>query len=203
MQAICARFWRGFGRASFLPLPSLALVLFSLVWLSAPATAQVARQEAGGKPIRVCGTAWATDPGGEDTRAVHALCWGTWLVLGQADEFRVTANFDLEATIVELERDGAPTVLLIRPDADGRPFIENLNATLAEAAGRSALGELKGLALDYGQFALTGRIDIAPGAKRAAGAEGRSAEADAGIGSAGFEIGDHISRDHARLAGGR
>jgi hypothetical protein len=204
--------WRGirgsgrFGLASFVLLGSALTAI--------PATAQTGGQGlAGQAPLRVCGAAWApeADPSDSDRnapRTVQALCWGTWLVLGSADSFRVSVNFDLEATVVELTRDGEPSVLLIRPDGRGQPFIENMDSTLAEVAGRTSFGDLKGLAVDFDEFAFTGRVGLVRGAQAAARETGdRSSAAESaaatrvGVAAVGtFGIGDHIARDRARLA---
>lgn len=205
-------------------LAGLALSPFAM--LTAFASPALAQDEGNGAelaaeaeaPLRVCGAAWApgTAEAGEDgAQSVHALCWGTWLALGSAEAFRYTFNFDLEATIVELTRGGEPVVLLIRPDGEGRPFIENLGSVLADAAGRTRLGNLEGLAFDYDAFAFTGQIGVASDAAPSAAepeAEASGASADAGGVSttteaqpapasfASVAIGEHIAADRARLA---
>lgn len=163
--------------------------------------------------IHICGVAWAPaiDAAVEDgPRGVEAYCWGTWLVLGRGDAFRVNANVELGATMVEVERDGERTVFLIRPDADGRPLVEDMNSALAVAAGRTPLGTLDGLAVDYGQFAFTGRVDLVTkmtgtvaGLESVRTSEKAGSVATSGgspVALASVAIGDHIARDAARLA---
>lgn len=160
------------------------------------------------KSARICGAAWAPAPdgipSGGEPRMVHARCWGTWLVLARADSFRVSVNFELEATVVELDRSGEVTVLLIRPDADGKPLKENITSSLALAAGRTSQGRLGGLALNLKQFPFTGRIALAQteatsssGAK--ASPEARAAQTLPSSG-AGIEIETYIAQDRARMA---
>ena len=78
-----------------------------------------------------------------------------------AESFQSFANPALEATIVELEEHGAKRVLLLRPDAEGRPLIENLSGTLAASAGRAPWVGLEGLSFDYRQFSDSGVVGVA------------------------------------------
>lgn len=167
------------------------------------------------QPVRICGAAWV--PGSEDgqttsdSRTVQALCWGSWLVLGQADTFQVSANPDLQATVVALKRSGGPTVLLLRPDQEGRPFIEDMTSVLAQAAGRTLSGTLEGLEVDLDHFALSGLIALVPGdSMDTPQAKAADDDLDGGglveaaqppvFGPVSFEVSGHISQDLARLS---
>lgn len=214
---LCARLRISAVRSSAI----LSAVGLGATLLTTPAPAQTAATASKSAPsmqqapIRICGAAFApaADPTAQANgpKVVNALCWGTWLVLGRADTFRVSANPKLEATIVELRRGDDLAVWLLHPDASGRPFVENISSTIANAAGRTRRGRLDGLALDLDQFAFTGHLGI--GAKqavsqsRAAQTNANSSARTSGIASqvgesspTGIEISDYLAQDAARLA---
>ena len=121
------------------------------------------------------------------------------MMLGPANSFRSVMNAELGATVVELERDGERRVLLLRARADGQPVVEDLRATLADAAGRGPLGGIEGLSVDLGAFAEQGTIGVGEAAGDGfAEGEGARGGEPARIGIASF-----IANDPAASSAGQ
>lgn len=124
------------------------------------------------------------EPLGEGTQTVYASCWGTGLVLGEAERFASYPNIALGATAVELEHAGQTRVMVIRALPDGQPIVEDMGSVLADAAGRTSLGTTEGLVADLSAFGETGMIGVSEanagadeGVAGRAAAQGRSATA--------------------------
>lgn len=188
------------------PAPSLkvgicaVLALPGAVFPAASAAGQAASPALEATP-RVCHVAERRNAE-EGLTLLRAFCWGNGLELGAADRFRVFANRELEATVIEFWQGGTQRVLLVRPDAEGRPLLEDLGATLAVSAGRIPWAGLDGLVLDYRQFAPGGEISVAAAgpADREDTAQPRQAVARPAR-EATVSIGRHIADDRTRQAG--
>lgn len=180
-----------------------ALAITGVSFSGGPAAAQdgpPVAMPADQKPIRNCVVTRA-DTGAEARQAPTfiAACWGTGVYLGQADTVRSFANPGLEATAIELERDGARQVLLIRPDAEGQPLVEDLGGELAVSVGRGPWLGIEGLSIDFGQFAERGSIAIAD-LGTATGAAGANRSSGRTGGATELDIAGHIATDSARIA---
>lgn len=178
----------------------------SFALLGALAATPAAAQEASSSIIpkntpKICHIAAQPAAAGA-VQDVRAFCWGTGLVLGEAENFRSFTNPALEATLVELDWNGTKRVLLLRPDAEGRPLLEDLSGTLAAAAGRASWSGLDGLSLDYGAFAQVGTIGVAP-ASEGSPARAQATRSAASTETAAINIGQLIREDEARQASAR
>jgi len=131
---------------------------------------------------------------------VRAVCWGVGLTLGEAESFRTSFNRVLKATIVELKRGQERRVILLRPDVEGRPMIEDISGDLAAAVGRAPWAGLQGLTPDFSEFAESASIVVEtqdPGAAP----QGLNADADRLLGKAvRVRIDEHIVQDPARFS---
>ncbi|WEK46399.1 MAG: hypothetical protein P0Y56_15525 [Candidatus Andeanibacterium colombiense] len=105
----------------------------------------------------------AGDADDTGARPIYAGCWGTGLILGDADEFESFTNNALEATLAVLEHNGRTRVLLLRQTVGGLPMVEDLGSVLAASSGRGPLGTIEGLSLDYSQFESSGMIAVSDG----------------------------------------
>jgi len=130
-----------------------AAVLIGAVGIS-PAHAQTE------EPVtQVCGV-FGGEASVEGLQTVYAGCWGTGIVLGEAEQFEAFPNVELGATAIRLERFGRTRIVVIRARPDGQPIVEDMASVLADAAGRTPLGSTDGLVVDLSTFAENGMIGV-------------------------------------------
>lgn len=188
------------GSCEYRAAEPLAVVLAASLLLASPSAAQEYPLPSERPESRTCAVfAGASVDGMQEVRA---RCWGTALNLGYADRFRAFDNPALRSTVVEIERGGKRRVLLLRPFVDEQPLVEDISGTLAVAAGRVSWAGIDGLTLDFGQFATSGRIGIAPDPLAAARVEGARTSDSPGssVEANEIRIDQYIALDEARLA---
>jgi hypothetical protein len=148
---------------------TLAVAVLALPFLAAfPAHAQ--------EPVREARAALCTVFPNEDIDGqLFAVCKGKAFVLGHADFYVLVENPGLEATIVDLIRNGERRVLMIS-FPKGEPLLEDITGTLAKSAGRGAMSGLKDVQLDFSSFVQDGKVRAA-----STGEAGRSGEVNMGL----------------------
>ncbi|MGC1269734.1 MAG: hypothetical protein WA842_03955, partial [Croceibacterium sp.] len=129
---------------------------------------------------------------GEGGVTLHGLCWGTGLLLGEADRYNSSVNLRLKATVVTLERHGSTRVLLLRADPNDKPLVEDITGSLASGAGRAPWSKIDDLGVDLVNFAQNGRIGL-----RRGGAESGSITANLSD-SFEFDVGAHVAAENRR-----
>lgn len=188
-------------------LHQLAMPLALAAAVVAPAAAQMPEGEA---TVPFCAVG-SSPVENQDYQRVYASCQGIGLILGEADRFEAFYNTALQATLVELEVNGMRRVLLLRPDVDGQPMLEDMTGTLAASAGRAPWSDLDGVAVDYTQFAESGAVSVREMGGLLASGEARqqrtrvdagldAASAGAAQGGTALSIGDHIASDPKQAA---
>lgn len=96
-------------------------------------------------------------------QTLTAVCGTQGIVLGRADSYQVQTNEVLPATLVDLTWNGNRRILMVSYP-DGQPLLEDLSGTLALAAGRGPMSDLKGLDMDLSTFAQDGAVGVLPAA---------------------------------------
>lgn len=157
-----------------------ALLAACAAFLPTAAIAQVASEVPDPEVLARLQAAYAGDDnplclislvGEGDAQLVTAGCHGQGLVLGAAQSFETATNAAGDVQIVILRSTGSDRVLMLSGDQSGAPLVEDLTSTLARAAGRSAMANLRDIEVSLTRFVETGMIDLVPsgreGARRA------------------------------------
>lgn len=102
----------------------------------------------------------ASKVGDEKLLRIRAACAGTSVFLGEAENFKVFHNPSSQASLVELTSTNIDRVLLLRPDDNGQPIIEDLTGDLASLAGQVPWSGADNIVIDYGKFSSLGLISV-------------------------------------------
>ncbi|MCI4591483.1 hypothetical protein MOK15_15480 [Sphingobium sp. BYY-5] len=92
---------------------------------------------------------------------LFGVCGKRAVRLGVATRYETMAHVGTGVAVAMIEKDGEQRVLVVRPGADGRAFLEDVTGDLAKKGGRSAQAGLAGLAIDLSRFADEGLIAVA------------------------------------------
>jgi hypothetical protein len=97
------------------------------------------------------------------------------------------ANTNLGAILVDARIGSSRRILLLTPQPDGLPLLEDMNGEIALAAGRGPLSDLDGITIDFPEFVKNGTLAV------------RGLAADTGPDRADrIDIGEQIAVERAR-----
>lgn len=101
-----------------------------------------------------------------DDEALVARCGVYTIPLGRAETFKVFANKDTEAVLVDLRNPQSRRLIMISRQDDGQPLTEDISGQISLSAGRGPLSSIANLDVDLTAFEKDGTIGVgAPATK--------------------------------------
>ena len=88
------------------------------------------------------------------------ICGSSAVLLGSAETYDIAVNEKTGTAVALVTRPDGVKVLLVRPDSDGKAFLEIVTDDMARLAGRSPRAGLSGLTIDLSRFAEGATIAI-------------------------------------------